>query len=358
MRFHQVLVGASPGDAITNIALAVDDLVQRTMPTTIWAHHLERGSDPRIRHMPQITSPDAADVVLYHHSIGEPEVVDWLVGQPARVLAMYHNVTPARFFEDLDPTFAQLLRLGRDELGMIAERADLVIVASQYSADEVRQACSDATVRVVPYPLEFDALTHVDAHEPTLRHFREVVQSPLVIAVGQLLPHKRPDVLIGAMHALALDFGIPAELAIVGPERNPRYARAVHRYVEDLGLANVWVTGRRTVEELAAFYRSASLLVSASEHEGFCVPVVEAYHFDLPVIARSVAALPETVGSGGLLLPPDAGPSLYAEALAAVLTDDDLAARLRAGGRLRREELSTSRVETMLMATIVDAIAA
>jgi hypothetical protein len=157
MRFHQVLVGASPGDAVTHIALAVDDVVGKAMPTTISAHHVDPGCDPRIRQVHLMERPEPHDLVLYHHSIGEPDVVEWIVRQPARLLVMYHNVTPASYFDGLDSAFARLLRAGRAELGLIAGRSELVLADSTYNADEVRRASPGSNVRVVPPPLDSSA---------------------------------------------------------------------------------------------------------------------------------------------------------------------------------------------------------
>jgi len=71
--------------------------------------------------------------------------------------------------------------------------------------------------------------------------------------------------------------------------------------------------------------------VTASSHEGFCVPLVEAMAFGVPVVARACGAIPETLDGAGLAVPGDAGPLLFAEAVHEVLTNgtlrDDLVRR-------------------------------
>ena len=84
---------------------------------------------------------------------------------------------------------------------------------------------------------------------------------------------------------------------------------------------------------------ASSVVVTASEHEGFCIPLLEAMTFEKPIVARACAAIPETVGDAALLLPPDHGPALFAEAVTELLADDDLRDRLVAGGRRRLAEI-------------------
>jgi len=196
------------------------------------------------------------------------------------------------------------------------------------------------------------ALERLEPHGPTMHHFDVAVEAPMLLHVGQLLPHKRPDLLIAAMHVLTVDLKVPASLVFVGPHRDRDFAWAVQRYIEDLGLTNVSLVGERSPEELAAHYRSAAAFVTTSAHEGFCVPVLEAFTFCLPVVARRVAALPETVGEGGILLPPDAGPVLLAEVLAHLLTDAGLASSLVDGGGRQLDRFSVQRSRHRMLAAL------
>ncbi len=355
MRVHQILVGASPGDAVTQIACAIDDLIAPFAESAMWALHLDPRCEPRIGSIKEFPTPDRTcvdDVIIYHLSIGEARVTEMVMRRPERLVVHYHNVTPARYFRDVDADFARLLSSGRDEARALVGRADLVLAPSEYNADELRPYCA-APVQVTPPPVDHTALTQIEAHAPTLNHFAEVVDVPVVLHVGQMLPHKRPDVLVAAFHILTVDLRVPAQLILLGPHRNTDYAWAVQHYANDLGLSNVALVGERSAEELAAFFRSSSAFVTASEHEGFCLPVVEAFAFGLPVIARAVAALPETAGAGGLLLPAEAGPALFAEALARVLTDEPLRAELVEGGRERLDRYSLERSRTTMVESLL-----
>jgi glycosyltransferase involved in cell wall biosynthesis len=90
---------------------------------------------------------------------------------------------------------------------------------------------------------------------------------------------------------------------------------------------------------LAALFRSASIVLSASEHEGCGLPLLEAMHHGVPVIARAAAAVPETVGDAAVLVD-TAEPEAWARAVQAVLTDASLRQRLVSAGKRRAEERS------------------
>ncbi|HET9442551.1 MAG TPA: glycosyltransferase, partial [Acidimicrobiales bacterium] len=134
-----------------------------------------------------------------------------------------------------------------------------------------------------------------------------------------------------------------ARLILVGPGRLPRYTAAIQHYVHELSLPGAWVAGAVSDAALAAFYRRADAFVTASEHEGFCVPVLEAMAFGLPVVARACGAIPETAGDAALVLPPDDDPALLAEAMAAVLDDVSLRATLVERGQARLDRFDLAR---------------
>jgi glycosyltransferase involved in cell wall biosynthesis len=278
-------------------------------------------------------------VLILHHSIGEPALEAWLEERPERLVLVYHNLSPAAMFEPFDPDFAALLELGRRQLERLRSRTDLAIGVSEYNAAELR-GLGYSNVRVSPLVFEPRRLLGAEPDPSTTAHLANHVQGPMVLSVGQLLPHKRPDFLIHAFHILSTYLLPEAHLVVVGAARLRPYHRALQAQVDELNLSKVWLTGAVTDSALAAFYRRADVFASTSEHEGFCAPLLEAMAFDLPIVARRVAAIPETLGSpagsgAGLLLEPSDGPAVFAEALAEILANHELAARLRDQGQGR-----------------------
>lgn len=338
MEIHQVLVGASPGDAVTNGALGMRDLLRRIGPSEIFARyvHQELAGDVLVLgdYVKRPASAGGSNLLVYHASIGEPEVLSFLLERPERLVLVYHNITPAQYFATLDPPFAELLAGGRVELAALRERVDLALAVSPYNAREL-EAIGYGEVRVSPLVVDVEPLRRLEPDPATVEHLEEHLHGPLVLFVGQLLPHKRPDLLLEAYHVLVTYLMPEAYLAMVGHCPAERYRHVIEAFRQQLNLHRAWVPGRLAPDELVAFFRAASVFVTLSEHEGVCVPLLEAMAFGLPVVARDFAAIPETLGGAGLLLPADDDPLLIAEALALLLSDEGLRADLAALGAER-----------------------
>lgn len=349
MQVHQVLVGASPGDAVTNAAFEIRALLRQKGPSEIYARYFDAALAgevlPLDRYASRPGADVATDVILFHASIGEPEVASFLASRRERLAVLYHNISPAGPYRPYDPAFAELLDQGRQELHDLASRTHLALADSPYNASELEHM-GFRDVRVSPLILE-PRLHAVEPHPPLVRYLTSK-KGPLVLFVGQLLPHKRPDLLLEAFHVLATYLVPDARLVVVGAGRIPPYRKALQAFADELNLPAALV-GSVTDEELAAYYRHADVFVTASEHEGFCVPLVEAMSFDVPIVARAYAAVPETLGDAGVLLPPGDDPLLLAEALATVLTDDKLRTSLVDRGRRRVQDFSADRARATFL---------
>jgi glycosyltransferase involved in cell wall biosynthesis len=352
MEIHQVLVGASPGDAITNAALDLRAILRQVCPSEVYARFSDVKLHGDVLHLRDFARRPAAhpeeNLILFHASIGEPEVFRFLQERPERIVVFHHNISPAAPFMPFDPVFAGRLEGGRRELASLSRRAVLALADSQFNADDLR-ALGYRNVRVSPLLLDVDRLLAIEPEPLTVNHFEQVVKGPVAVFVGQLLPHKRPDFLLEAFHALSTYLDPDAHLVLVGSPRLPRYTAALENLLRELHLPRAWMTGRVTDEELVAFYRRADLFVTASEHEGFCAPLLEAMAFDVPVLARSFAAIPETAGDAAVLLPPDEGPLLMAEAMREMLGNDRLRSELVARGRDRLAHYAPDKARATLV---------
>ena len=357
MAVYQVVVSASPGDAVTASALQARNALRAAgVDSEVFA----RFFDPRLAGdvLPLDAMPSSqAAALVYHASIGEPEVFEFLHHRPERLVLMYHNISPAEVFAPYDPRFARLLEGGRKELASLARRTDIAFAASRFNAREL-EALGYDDVRVAPLLVDTDRLLAIEPDPATTHHLTTQIEGPVVLYVGQLLPHKRPDFLISAYHTLVTWLLPGAHLILVGVARIPQYKRALQLLVSELNLTGAWLTGEVTDEELVAFFRRADVFVTASEHEGFCAPLLEAMAFDTPVIARDFAAVPETLGEGGLLLPSDDSFVLAAEALQAVLTEEGLHASLVERAQRRIVDVVASRPGTTLADQLLQSVAA
>jgi L-malate glycosyltransferase len=354
----QIIAAAAPGDAITESALCIRDALRRVVESDIYAIHVDRrmvGTVGWVDHYPKAERRTRRDIIIHHVSLGSRRLTDLVTQRRERLVLIYHNITPASFFEIIDPEFAANLDHGRRQLPRLLARADRVLADSDVNAAELR-ALGRLDVRVAPPPLNVKRLLDVSPDPETMKAISERGSGKMVLFVGQLLPHKRPDLLIGAHHLLNTNYFPDAQLVLAGSARNDRYYSALKRYVADINLETAWLVPDLNDAQLSAFFRRADVFATASEHEGFCVPLVEAFSFDVPVIARDFGAVRHTAGDAALRLPADSGARDLAEAMRCVLQDDVLHRHLVNRGRTRRERFQLDRTLPPILSVIRDLV--
>ena len=339
MQFHQVLVSASPWDASTNSALELRELLSKVAPSEIFARYIDPALASVVHPLQDYGQTRATrsgtsdDVIVFHASIGEPSVYSFIRERPERLVLVYHNITPPEYFRAYDPAFAGLLEGGRRELSQLTDRCVLALAVSEYNAAELRDM-GYRRVRVARLILELQEIANARIDARTM-DWLDDLDGPVLLFVGQLLPHKRPDLLVKAFHVLSTYLHPDAHLLLVGANRLEPFAARLRAFAAELNLHRLHFMGSITDSARNACYRRADAFVTASEHEGFCVPLVEAMAFGVPVVARSYAAIPETVGDSALLLPQGEDSCLVAEAMHKVLSDADLRTALVERGHAR-----------------------
>jgi glycosyltransferase involved in cell wall biosynthesis len=208
---------------------------------------------------------------------------------------------------------------------------------------------------VVPFFL--DPSTFPDEVDgAALSRLRSEPGGPVWLYVGRVAPHKAQHVLVQALAVHHRLHGPGARLRLVGFVASGAYRDALESYVDDLGLRGaVTMESDLTAGQLAAEYRAADVFVSASAHEGFGVPLLEAMHHGLPVVAVGSAAIPETVGDAALLLG-EADPVLLAGACHRVVGDAALRSRLVGAGHRRLTEFDLADAERRFVAAVAGAL--
>lgn len=321
---HQLVNDLWPGDAIGNECLALRDHYRAAgVESDIFA----RRADPALagEYRPAAELADAPRAVLvWHFSIGT-ELIDRVAAWPGPKVMRYHNITPAEFFEPYNRAAAELCRQGRTQLDRAAGFIDLAVGLSDFSRRELEAAGyrQTAVCPIIRPP--------ADPPRPDLGpRWSYLADGPLVIHVGRVAPQKRYDRLLKTAWFLER-INPTARLAIIGGyiDGDPYY-RTMAALAQGLGLTQTVFTDRVSQAELLGFYRSASVYLALSDHEGFCVPLIEALEHGLAVAAHPAGAVPETLGPTGVLVNGDR-PALTAETVAALLTDDALRSRLTDG---------------------------
>jgi glycosyltransferase involved in cell wall biosynthesis len=348
---HQLLPNLAYGDAISNHAVFICEILREL---GYRSNILVRHFDERMRDLATAFEPSAIgpeDALLYHHSIGT-DLTEVAVRHTGPKAVVYHNITPAHFFERWDPAFAQLLASGRNDLGKLAGAFPLSAGDSQYNAAELREA-GFRNPRVVPILVEPSRWS--ERADPAWMHELQDGRTN-VLFVGRIAPNKCQHDLL-EMFAEYLRFDSHARLILAGywPEGH-RYSAFLQETARRLGIGSrvVW-TGTCTDAQLQACYRTAHLFVSMSEHEGFCAPLVEAMWFDVPVLAYRSSAVPETLAEAGVIFTEKRLPELAA--LARLMVEDAALHRtILAAQRARRRAFLPEAVLPSLLDYVKDLV--
>ena len=343
MRVHQLLSGAGPVDAVTNQARAC----RRLFTEWGWgggdhAVHVDPRAGRDFAGLGKL-SPGPDDVLLFHFSAYAPKLAEWL-DRPQPKLLISHNITPARWFWDVEPMTAVQCTIGREQLPRFAQGVDLAAGVSAYNAAELAAAGARETAVV---PILFDPSRWAAAPEG------DPPGPPVVLFVGRITPHKRHDLLIRAFALYRSEHAPDARLVLVGEPLTPAYGEAIRALADRLAPGAVTIESMLSGEELSARWRSAHAFLCLSEHEGFCIPLLEAFHFGVPIVARAAGGIPEVAGDAALLLAPEEDdPALAAELLHLAVSDAELRAELRRRGRARLEDYAFDRTAARLRAAV------
>jgi glycosyltransferase involved in cell wall biosynthesis len=339
MAIHQLIPSFVPGDATGQAALHLQLLLRRMGHAgALYADEVGAGLEG-LASPASALKPAPDDLVLYHHGIASP-LSSQLMHLPCRRGIVFHNISPARFYAGLP--LADALVAGRAQLAAMAPFADVAIGVSDFNAAELRTA-GYRNVHTVPLFIEPERFSRAKADAKLLKQLSG--PGPVLLGVSRVMPHKRFEDLL-TLHRELLRLRPQARLLMVGGyEPGSRYFRSLKRQAK--GLSGVHFLGRLSHAELVAAYRSASVFVSMSEHEGFGVPLIEAMAAEVPVMAYAAAAVPETLGGAGVAF--DQKRFAFLAELAVDLSEDlSLRGPVLAGQTRRLEHFSAASAQLAL----------
>jgi glycosyltransferase involved in cell wall biosynthesis len=349
---HQFLPTFAAHDAIGMHVLRIRGLLREAgFVSDIYAdeiHDEMRGEATHYREFDKRPPGSGGRWLLYHSSTGSP-MVDWLCRQADPLIVDYHNITEAKYFDRWAPVAADSMRHARDQLRQLAPHARFAMADSPFNEQELL-ATGYRETAVAPILIDFN---EYDA-APNARLLAQLQRGredggARWLFVGRVAPNKCQHDVVAAFAAYRALFDANAHLTLVGGMTAYLYWRSMEGLINELELSGaVTMADSIGFPELLAYYRTADVFVVLSEHEGFNVPVLEAMHFDVPVVAYASSAVPDTVGDAGVLLT-DKDPVVVATAVDRVLNDTDLRTQLVGAGRGRVDHFSLKNTgQTML----------
>jgi len=244
------------------------------------------------------TSVGMVDMVVYHHS------QDWKLGarflerSTAPVVFKYHNITPARFFDPFASEYAARCRVGVELTRAFVRfpRPHHWLCASSYNREELLALGVRTEQCTVAAPFnQVDALLEAPNHASTEEEVKRF------LSVGRFAPNKGHLALLDFCTAYRSLYGKTFEMVIAGaidPVLKGYWQTFVKRVQERELEDSVRVYPHLSHAALRSLFQTSHIYLVFSEHEGFCVPIVEAQAVGLPVVGSGVGAVRETAGRG------------------------------------------------------------
>ncbi|HEX7794397.1 MAG TPA: glycosyltransferase [Vicinamibacterales bacterium] len=290
------------------------------------------------------------DLTMFHFALPSPMTEAFAQLTGGRLL-QYHNVTPASYFAPYDPALFRLASIARQELATLVGRVDLALGVSDYNRREL-EALGFEPTGVLPLAVDLSRITR-PVQRPALD---KILDDDFVnfLFVGRIAPNKKIEDHIRLAEHYKRYVDAYYRFIFVGKyDAVPRYFATIRALMTEYRLLNerFVFTGPVPDEDLAVYYRRSAVYISLSEHEGFCAPLLEAMAADVPVLAYSAAAVPETLGGAGVQFA-SKDMEYAAELLGSLAFDDDLRRSVIAGQRRRLTDFSDQRIERDLAAIV------
>jgi len=330
---HQFIIGATPGDAITDQAFVIQRWLQEAgFQSEIYAESIHPSLFGKVKPYQNYRPSQSGELVILHHCIGS-DLVEHLLSQDVRFLIVYHNITPHYFFQSFDPFLTSQVRRGREQLRHLRQRTVLALGDSSFNESELRQV---GYVQTGVLPIALDPAQYDLEPNPDLRARYQGIGVKLLF-VGRLVPNKRQEDLIKLLWYYRR-IEPEARLFLVGSTALFSYVEWLQELAEMLGLTEAVVfAGHVSQQDLVTYYHLADVYVSMSEHEGFGKPLIESMYFGIPVLAYAAAGVPETMGGAGVLFRKKDYEAL-AELVDIIVKDERLRSRIVARERERAKE--------------------
>ncbi len=285
------------------------------------------------------------NVIIYHHSNFWEKGEEILYNACCKIIFRYHNITPEDFFLRFNKEIALKCKRGREQTIRLIENFSnaLWMSDSQYNIDELLDV-HPGYVAVIPPFNNIDKWKDLYPDENILKTLIEDGFINLLF-VGRLAPNKNHLFLIEILNFFVKNYHDKIRLNIIGTCGDDliSYYDAIIFHIKKYKLKNNFFWhGQADENTLLSYFLGCDFFVCASNHEGFCVPVIEAQSLYLPVIAKDTSAISETAGKNQLILSDNI--EEYAASIKVLYENDDYLEFLTQNGVQNYTERFTNKV--------------
>lgn len=299
MEINQIYPSISYGDGVSNDIIGIREILRDLgYSSEIYAQEVPPKCLNYIKPLSEYVG-DNNNIILYHFALLGLDVTDMVKRLPDKKILVYHNITPTEFFNGYDSYLGNLCSKGRGELRSLVDYIDLAIGDSEYNCHELRKIGFKQT-ESLPVVVDISKYANYDQNLAADLSKNDAIN---FLFVGRIAPNKRQEDVIKTFYYYNKYINSNSRLYLVGYKQVKKYVLELEDMIMRHNLSNkVFLTGLVDNQKLASFYRSSHIFLCMSEHEGFCVPLVEAMAFGIPVLAFAAAAIPYTLGNAGILL--------------------------------------------------------
>jgi len=345
MRVVQLVSTLSFGDAVSNDAIALKKLLaQMGFTTGIYAEIIDRRLPRGIAQLlPEMPELSRGDVLIYHLSIGSE--LNYKMDQfHCRKMMIFHNVTPPAFLAPYSRISEELCLQGLAGVLNLNRTFDECLAVSEFNRQNLLTAGYTCPIEVRPILIPFEDYDR-EPDAATVEKYSDGWTN--ILFVGRVAPNKKHEDIIRAFACYKKTVNPKSRLILAGSSGGMElYKKRLEDYIAALGVEDVVFPGHITFEQILAFYRTAHVFLCMSEHEGFCVPLVEAMYFNVPIVAYASCAVPDTLGGSGILLQ-DKDPVFTAAVIDRLVTDEALRASVLEKQRRRLADFSYEKVSSL-----------
>lgn len=349
-RIIQIVASLNFGDAVGNDVIAINNaLKENGIVTEIYATSIHKkipeGTAKYIRRLPELRE---SDIVIYHFAAEDP-LVELIKTLKCKRVLRYHNVTPPEFFAKYDSGAEKNTKIGLEQIKSLKDDIDYVMTVSEFNVRDLKDMGYSCPMFVVPILIQFEDYAQAPS-ERVIKQYSDGVKN--IVFVGRIAPNKKIEDIITAFDYYNKNVDADTRLIIVGSydEKN-KYYNFLQKHIKRITAKNVIFTGHIAFSDILGYYKVADAFLCMSEHEGFCVPLVEAMYFKVPIVAYASTAIPDTLSGCGVLLE-DKNPECVAEALKQVLQNKEVAEQIVEGEVGRLKEFDNKEIKRQIIETL------
>lgn len=345
MRVIQVLTTLSFGDAVGNDTMALKGAIENMgFKTAIYAENIDsRLPKHTAEHIEKLKITDSSDIMIYHKSTGT-DLSFKLDKYKCRKIMIYHNITPPDFFRPYNSSACSLTEYGLEGARYLSDKVDYCLAVSSFNRSNLIDMGYKCPIDIRPILIPFDDYKKAPDEKIVKTYSDDGYVN--IVFVGRIAPNKKHENLIRAFYQYK-KINPKSRLILVGSYSGmENYYERLVKYTNALGLEDVIFTGHIKFNEILAYYHIADVFLCMSEHEGFCVPLVEAMFFDVPIIAYNTSAIGDTLGGSGILLE-DNDPLFTAMMIDKLVNNSSLRESVLEKQRKRLEDFQYEKIRSM-----------